>query len=218
MRDNFRSIIFDFDYTLADSSKGVVECVNYALNGLGLSPADPQLICRTIGFSLPDTFVKLAGRENMEKGPEFIRLFTKRADEVMAELTVVYECVPMAIRRLKQNKVMLGIVSSKYRYRIEGILRRENLREAFEVIIGGEDVAHHKPDPTGLQNAIDKLNIPPAQVLFIGDSVVDAETARRGGVAFAAVLSGMTQEEDFDQYAVIKKSHDLMQMADWLIT
>jgi phosphoglycolate phosphatase len=118
---------------------------------------------------------------------------------------------------LRQNGLKLGIVSTKYRYRIEGILRRENLLEAFDVVIGGEDVAQHKPDPAGLQRAGELLNSAPAQMLYVGDSVVDAEAARRGGVAFAAVLSGVTSKEDFCRYPVAKVANDLTALADWLM-
>jgi phosphoglycolate phosphatase len=217
MRENCQSLVFDFDYTLVDSSKGVVECVNYALKGLGLSPAAPELIYQTIGMSLPVTLMKLTGIENDDKSPEFIRLFTKRADEIMVQQTIMFANVPSAIRQLKQNNLMLGIVSTKYRYRIEEILKREQLLEAFHVIIGGEDVTQHKPDPTGLQKAIEILNNSPSQVLYIGDSLVDAETAKRGGVSFVAILSGMAKREDFICYPVLAIFNNMEQMTDWLL-
>ncbi len=210
-------MVFDFDYTLADSSEGVVECANFALGGLGLSSATSEAICQTIGLSLSDTFVKLVGREDVAQSKEFARLFVKRADEVMAALTVLYASVPRTVQRLRKNGLKLGIVSTKYRHRIEGILRRENLLEAFGAIIGGEDVARHKPDPAGLQRAGERLNSVPAQMLYVGDSVVDAETARRGGVAFAAVLSGVTSREVFCRYPVARIANDLTELADWLV-
>jgi phosphoglycolate phosphatase len=217
MQDTFHSILFDFDYTLADSSKGVVECVNYALGNLGLSPAEPEAICRTIGKSLPLTFAKLTGDDNYDKIQEFIRLFVKRADEVMAAQTALFPDVPASIRRLKRKNLQLGIVSTKYRYRIEDILRRERLLEFFQVIIGGEDVAEHKPDPTGLKIAFERLGSSPAQVLYVGDSLVDAETARRGGVAFAAVLSGTAEKADFGNIPAMHIADDIKEMADWIL-
>ncbi len=47
MTSSFKAVIFDFDYTLADSSKGVVECVNYALRGVGLPEANADEIRST---------------------------------------------------------------------------------------------------------------------------------------------------------------------------
>ena len=53
-----RAIIFDFDLTLADPTKGTIECVNFALEKLNLPPADDERIKRTIGMSLEDTFLR----------------------------------------------------------------------------------------------------------------------------------------------------------------
>lgn len=55
------SVIFDFDYTLADSSAGIVACVNHALHSMGLSHAPEEDICRTIGLSLHEAFPRYAG-------------------------------------------------------------------------------------------------------------------------------------------------------------
>jgi phosphoglycolate phosphatase len=214
----YRAVIFDFDYTLADSSRGVIECINFAFERMGIPPAAPAQIRRAIGISLPETLRLLAGEKYMEKSAEFIRLFTERADAVMEELTDVYRYVPIAFSRLRRMDLKLGIVSSKYRYRIEALLKREALLEAVDVIIGGEDVERHKPDPAGLLSAVERLGGSREQTLFIGDSLTDAETARRAGVAFAAVLTGVTKEAEFRNYPVLSKADDLIQMTDWILT
>jgi len=208
----FEAIIFDFDYTLADSSRGVVECINFALNELDLPPVSSERACQTIGLSLSDTFIKLAAQQHIAKCNEFVGLFIKRADEVMAGLTVLFETVPKTVELLKNHGIALGIVSTKFRRRIETILRRENLLEPFDVIIGGEDVSEHKPDPRGLLTAIEKLKSLPENSLYVGDSLTDAETAKRAAVPFVAVLSGVTPKDafkDYDVYGIIKSIYDL---------
>jgi phosphoglycolate phosphatase len=118
----------------------------------------------------------------------------------MADRTVVYDYVPETIEHLRGKGLRLGIVSTKYRYRIVEVLGREGLLEPFEVIIGGEDVSEFKPDPESLNLALDKLDIPPEAALYVGDSVVDAEAALRAGVPFVAVLSGSTPREAFSEF------------------
>jgi len=54
-------VLYDFDLTLADSSPGVVDCVNCALRQLGLSAGPPDLIRQTIGLSMPATLAYLTG-------------------------------------------------------------------------------------------------------------------------------------------------------------
>jgi len=212
----FRTILFDFDYTLADSSRGAVECINWALQRVGLPTASDEDICRTIGMSLADALMRLAGPEQASKTQDFARFFAERADQVMAERTVLFESVLPATSVLKQRGLRLGIVSTKYRCRIEGVLRRDGLREVFDLIVGGEDVARHKPDPEGLLVAIDRLDSAASQTLYVGDSLVDAETARRAGTPFVAVLSGTTRLDEFTPSDLTGVIESLHQLPSWL--
>ncbi len=197
-----RGILFDFDFTLADSSRGVVQCVNYALNMLGLNKFPEEEIKKTIGLTLEHTFKRLIGEKHNDKIEKFKNFFIKKADEIMADFTMLYKETPRVIENLYSNGFKLGIVSTKFRYRIESILKRENLLEYFDVIVGGEDVSSLKPNPMGLILAVQKLNLNSSEVTYIGDSIIDAETANKADIAFIAVLSGVTPRIVFNQYQV----------------
>lgn len=120
----------------------------------------------------------------------------------MADLTILFTETPGIIKGLYNKGIKLGIVSTKFRYRIEAILRRENLLNFFEVIVGGEDISTLKPNPSGLLLAVKKLNITSSEVIYIGDSIIDAETANRAGIPFIAVLSGVTPRIAFSRSQV----------------
>lgn len=205
-----QNVIFDFDYTLADSSEGIVECVNYAAARLGLDPIPPTNIRKTIGLSLPDTCLELTGRDDI--ADEFSRQFILRADEIMADMTEIMDSVPETIAILKERGYPLGIVSTKFRRRIETILAREGLLELFQVIVGGEDVARFKPHPEGINLSLRKLGCTPSDSVYVGDSLVDLETAKRAGIPFIAVLTGPTSREEFrSDYvsAILERISDL---------
>ena len=202
--DNINTIIFDFDYTLADSSKGIIESINYALKFLRFPGAPSQIIHRTVGLSLEDTFLNLVGHDYIAKREDFRKLFIKRADEVMADFTVLFEAVPQMIKLLKRKGISLAIYSTKFRYRIEAILKREKLLNLFDIIIGWEDVSKPKPDPEGLLVIIKKLKSRPLNSIYVGDHVLDAETAKRAGIPFIAVLTGVTSEKEFRYWPVYK--------------
>ena len=204
-----RAIIFDFDLTLADPTKGTIECVNFALERLGLPHADDEQIKRTIGLSLEDTFLRLTKQTKSRDVSLFISSFVERADQVMAELTLVFDSVPATTRRLSEMGFELGIVSTKFRYRIEEILAREGLLDRFRVIIGGEDVNEHKPHPSGLVAAMSRMQVDTDDVLYVGDSTVDALAAERAKVPFIAVLSGTTSETEFNETAKIAVIDDI---------
>lgn len=193
-----RAVVFDFDYTLADSSAGILKCIQHALDQMGLPPVPENRMLESIGLSLPKTLTFLTGHEDAEAGAEFTRLFVAHADLVMADHTVLYDTAPQVIAALRDADIPLGIVSTKYRYRIEGILKREALLQHFEIIVGGEDVSDHKPHPISLQQALRHLDCPPDQAIYIGDHAVDAEAAERAGVPFVAVLTGTSGRHHFE--------------------
>jgi phosphoglycolate phosphatase len=215
--NSFRAVVFDFDYTLADSSKGAIDCINFALAEMGLDLVSAEAACRTIGLSLHETFLTLGKHHEPHRCDEFYRLFVRRAEKVMANLTELYDSVPRTVASLRERGLKLGIVSTKYRRRIHQVLEREALLHGFEVVIGGEDVAQHKPHPQGLLEAMDRLGCPPESVLYVGDSVVDAELARRAGVPLIVVLSGVTPRGDFDAYEPLAMLKHVSQLPQFLL-
>lgn len=217
MNSEYQTIIFDFDYTLADSSRGIADCINYALAELDLPRVPVEAAHRTIGMHLNDAFVQLAGEHHAAHRDEFRRHFSVRSDQVMNDMIILYDTAPQALQKLKEHGKQLGIVSTKNRSRISAFLQRENLLDFFDIIVGGEDVACHKPDPEGLHQAVLRLNSRLHQTLYVGDSVVDAKAAQRAGVSFVAVLSGVTLRDEFYSYPAAAVVDDLGQLVDWLI-
>ncbi len=121
----FRAVIFDFDYTLADSTPGIVDCVNHAFQVLGLPPASAEAIRETVGLSIPATYERLTGEREGRRSREFRRLFVERADEVMLAGIKVFGSVKPVTEALLRDGMSLGIVSTKFRYRIERALSRD---------------------------------------------------------------------------------------------
>jgi phosphoglycolate phosphatase len=197
-----QAIIFDFDYTLADSSTPVIACVNYALRKLELPEAAPQAVRRLIGYDLHYTFNVLAGERANGMGDDFLRHFQEYSELVMVDGTVMLEHATAALGDLS-SRSKLGILSSKGRIHIEAILRRERLLDCFHTIVGGRDVTNLKPHPEGLDKVLDALGATPEVSVYVGDSVVDAETAQRAGVDFVAVLSGVTAAREFEDFHTV---------------
>jgi phosphoglycolate phosphatase len=152
------------------------------------------------------------GDQHSNNSKKFKKYFVEKADEVMVRGTRIFKEAPRVLRFLHRKGIKLGVVSTKFRYRIETILRGENLMDPFGVIIGGEDVPKLKPDPFGLLLAVQKLKLSTSEVVYIGDSIVDAETASRANIHFIAILTGVTTHKEFDQFQVdsfIEKLSDL---------
>ena len=200
IRDS-RAVLFDFDFTLADSSVGIIACINYGLTKLGLPEAAPQEILNTVGLYIPEALVALAGEEYRPSGEEFFGFFTEKADDVMLDGTLLFPGALEVIPALDRLGYLAGIVSTKYRYRIESMMDRDGLLDNLSVIIGGEDVTRHKPDPEGLTLAASKLGVGIEECVYVGDSHVDAGAAQSAGMPFIALLSGTTTAETFSCYS-----------------
>ena len=197
-----RAVLFDFDLTLADSTAGATESANLALRSLGFDDVPAATVRRTIGLPLPESFRILTGSADPALCEQFTRLFVHRADEVMADLTEIYPTVPPLLRALREHRVLIGIVSTKFRYRIHEILRRADLIGLIGAIVGGEDVAIPKPHPDGILTGLAKLDVGRHSALYVGDHSVDALAARAAGVDFAGVLTGSTDRAVFSAHDV----------------
>ena len=203
MTFSFQAVIFDFDLTLADSTPGFIECHTFASLATGLVPPDTEAIGRSIGVPLSDAFRLLHGEGLEDALDAYLAFYQQRADEVMAPMTVMLPGSAETIRGLHDAGFSLGIVSQKLHRRVEAVLEREGLAGCFGVLIGGDDAPEFKPDPKGLILALDWLLGTPETTLYVGDTVIDAETASRADVSFAAVLTGHTRREEFGGYSTI---------------
>jgi len=211
----YRAILFDFDYTLADSSRGIVTCVNHALAAMGLSSVAAEQIHPTVGLPLEVMFTRLVPAEPATRAAEFKRYFVAHADEVMNPLTVLFPGAAETIRDLRRRGLALGIVTTKFRYRIEGVMQREGLLDAFGAIIGAEDVARLKPAPDGLWLACQLLSSAPDATLYVGDSPTDAEAAQRAGLPFVGVRSGVTSAEAFAPFGPLAVLPAVSKLPAW---
>ena len=210
----YKAVIFDFDFTLGDSARGIAESVNYALEKLGYAPKAFDLIKKTIGLSLPKTFSALTGSDDFDAANMFSTYFKEKADLVMVDNTDLYPHTLDTLRSLRKQGIKTAIVTTKFHYRIDAILTKYNANDLIDVIVGGEDVSTPKPAPEGLLFAIDKLGISKENVLYVGDSIVDAKTAQSAGVDFAAVLTGTTTAEEFKEFPNVLISKDLDNIRD----
>ncbi|MGA0602825.1 HAD family hydrolase [Caulobacter sp. KR2-114] len=192
-----KTVIFDFDLTLAESSLGTIECVNYALDQMALPMAGSAAIRATIGQSLSTTLAMLTSLTDASLIRAFSDHFVARADAKMVELTTLFPDTAETVRALKSAGVTTAIVSTKFRYRIEAILARDGLLEGIDAIVGYEDVTNQKPHPEGLLTALGRLHASAPDSLYVGDHPIDAEAAAGAEMPFAAVLTGHATRVDF---------------------
>lgn len=214
MDKQVKAVIFDFDYTLGDSTLGIIQSVNHGLISMGHSAVSDEQIRRTIGLSLSDTYKVLTHDENIESSRQFAVFFKEKADEVMVENTELFPDVAKTLQVLHNRGIRNGILTTKYHFRIDQILQKCEVTELFDEIVGGDDVAEPKPAPEGMFRILARMRISKADVLYVGDSLVDAKTAMQAGVDFVAVTTGTTAAEEFDQYPNVAVINNISELLD----
>ncbi|HAC41911.1 MAG TPA: serine kinase [Paraprevotella xylaniphila] len=202
--------IFDFDYTLVDSSRGIVTCFRHVLGNHGHTGVTDTEIKRTIGKTLEESFSILTGITEAGTLADYKSEYVKAADVHMTANTFFFPETIEVLETLKSQGAVLGIVSTKFRYRILDLFEKTGHDGLVDFIVGGEDVTAAKPDPEGLLLAIGRASGGgKSEVLYVGDSVVDAATAQAAGTDFSGVLHGMTTREELKTYPHVAIVDDL---------
>lgn len=211
---HYTTYLFDFDYTLADSSKGIVLCFRHVLNLHGYTGITDEDIKRTIGKTLEESFSILTGVKDADILAAYKKEYVKAADQHMTANTFLFPETIDVLTRLKEQGAQIGIISTKFRYRIMELLSQKLPAGFLDIIVGGEDVKAAKPSPEGVLFAIEHLHTSKKNTLYVGDSTVDAETAQAAGVDFMGVLHGATTHSELAAYPHVRIATDLNPLAE----
>lgn len=220
----YKAVLFDFDYTLGDSTGPIAMGYQKGLTGMGWPAPTVEQVRPTIGHTLQDGYTMLTGDSSEERRDEFFHRFQEAVGELavargntdMIVKTRLFPGAAELLLALRDHGVSAGIVSTKLGTTIRAILAHQSLEGAAEPVIGGEDVTRPKPDPQGLNAALSLLGLTPRQVLFCGDTLIDARTAQAAGTDFCAVLNGTTPAAAFEPFPKVHIAPDLMELKDWL--
>ncbi len=207
-----RAYLFDFDLTLADSRDAIVCCAQGALTDMGLPVPPRERIEASIGLNLVRTFTFLTGSDDADQAATYATRFVAHADRVMVPMTRLYPEAISLLFTLHVQQVPVAIVSTKFRYRIEQILAHTHLAQYVSVIVGGEDVTHHKPHPEGLLKALDLLGVAPGEATYVGDHDADAQAAAAAGTRFVGAVTGEISAAQWRERGCLSVERDLAEL------
>ena len=192
--------LFDFDYTLADSSKGIVGCFHRTMEAFGFPVVDDLTITRTIGLPMRDAVRRITGLSDAGEIEAFLTHYRALADKYMTANTFFYPEALDVLRALKQRGADVAIISSKTSHRIREAFVRDKAEDLVDFIIGCEEVRELKPSPEGIRLALARFGLAEKDALYTGDSTTDAAAAENAGVAFLGVTHGVTGAEELSAY------------------
>lgn len=196
-----RAILFDLDGTLINSVDHIVDCWQHTVRTCLGREITREEILPTVGRSLPESFEEIAPGRSGEMR-EVYRAYQKTTHDLMVTLV---SGTHETLDTLRARGYRLGLVTSKGIVVATEGLDLFGLAPYFETLVTYEDSERHKPFPDPLLVARERMQLDPAQMLYVGDAVFDIEAGKAAGLRTAAVLWGSGSEE-----ALINSGPDYM--------
>ena len=212
----YQAVLFDFDYTLGDATEAIVAGFTHAFSHMGHPVPGREEVRGTVGMMLEDAYTFLTKETDPARRAEFRRLFAEVGHPMQMAGVPLFPGAAGLVLALRDAGVPTGVISSKRTDTLISILAQHGLDKVFSLVIGGDKVTKPKPDPEGILAAAAALSLRPGQVLYCGDTVIDAEAAQRAGARFCPVLNGVTPAEAFAPYPWEHVASDLTELRRWL--
>jgi phosphoglycolate phosphatase len=190
---SFKTVIFDLDGTLIDSYPAIQESLNYVLEYFGQPKVDLATTKKMVGRGLENLMIQAVGEERKEQA---IVLFRKSYDETVMRGTFLLPEVAETIRDLHQQGIKMAVASNKPSIYSRTILENFGLNPYFEACYGPDVVKQTKPHPAMLEGLMKELTADKNETLYVGDMVIDVETARNAGVPVALIATGGNSSDE----------------------
>ena len=190
-------IIFDLDGTLINTIDDLGQACNYALAACGYPTHKIEDYPRLVGNGI-NRLIERALPEQHRNEATVLRLreyFVPYYDEHNCELTCPYDGITEILHTLKEAGHTLAVASNKYQAATEKIVAHF-FPGIFDVVLGERENVARKPDPQIVWDIVEAIRllgdkaIDKEDILYIGDSLVDAETARAANLPFVACTWG----------------------------
>jgi phosphoglycolate phosphatase len=185
----FEAGLFDLDGTLVDSRRDLAAGVNLLLADLGLGPLPIETVMSFVGGGarvlIRRTLDHCDPEAKIARDDPMLRRFLEHYWRVLLDTSVPFPGVAGGLERLRRAGVPMAVVSNKPEEPTRHIVEALELDRFFPIILGGDSLSTKKPDPEGLLLCADRLGVPLAACLMVGDSDVDVDAAHNAGMQAA---------------------------------
>ena len=196
-------IIFDLDGTLINTIDDLGQACNHALSACGFPTHKIEDYPRLVGNGI-NKLIERALPEEHRQQATVLRLrehFVPYYDAHNCDLTHPYDGIPELLQALKAAGHTLAVASNKYQAATEKIVA-QLFPNTFDIVLGERDGIARKPDPQIVWDIVERtaqsaysLELRGKGILYIGDSLVDAETAKAANLPFIACTWGFCTTE-----------------------
>lgn len=189
-----KAVAFDLDGTLINSAKGLAEAVDQALEALGYQAVGFDQVSVWIGngaINLIETALQHIDPDaGMARFDEGFALFTKFYTEIVKKGSEVYPGVYETLEALKAEDYRLALITNKPSRFLPTLLEELKMDHYFDLVLGADDVVARKPHPGPIYLTLGTFGLLPDELLFVGDSRNDIDSAKSAGVQSVGVTYG----------------------------
>lgn len=192
----YKTVIFDLDGTLLDTLQDLHSSVNAALAQYGLPSRSIDEVRCFIGNGIAKLVQRAIGAENQAYFDGVLSAFKAHYGAHCKDKTSPYEGVLEVLKTLKAAGVKTAVVSNKADFAVK-LLAEEYFKDLLLDAVGENEAAgvRKKPAPDSLFAVMQGLNADKREVVYVGDSEVDIQTAKNAGVDCISVTWGFKDKE-----------------------
>ena len=184
-----QGILFDLDGTVIDTYHLLLVSFRHTMETvLGRSIPDKVLMAK-VGQPLNTQMWDFTDDDAVHE--ELCRTYRAYNEQVHDELIASFPGTKQALADLRDAGFPLGVVTSKRHAPALKGLRRFDLEDSFDFLIGSDDWPTHKPDPGPVEHGCDLMGLRPDEVVYVGDSPFDMQAGNSAGCMTVAALWGM---------------------------
>lgn len=189
----YKGIIFDLDGTLLDTIDDLTDAVNHTLIKYGFPIRHRNEILDFVGHGAKVLIERALPNDQKHRIDEVLSDYKNYYDSHAMHKTKPYQGITDLLTRLNQN-IKLGVVSNKQDKAVKQLVSHY-FEPIFIAVVGESKQVPKKPDPASVLKVIEMMNLSPNDVVFVGDSEVDIETAKNVGCDMIAVTWGFRTKE-----------------------
>ncbi len=191
-------VIFDLDGTLLNTIADLGNAANHALERAGLPLHSITAYPRFVGNGVRRLIERVLpeGLRTPEKVDELLAYFKEYYDSHLHVDTVPYPGIPELLTELTRRDIKVAVASNKYQSAVDRLIGHFFPDIPWAAVEGQKEGFPTKPDPSIVFEILSLVPTPKSEVLYVGDSGVDMETARRACVDSVGVTWGFRPLEE----------------------
>ncbi|MDR0734036.1 MAG: HAD family hydrolase [Dysgonamonadaceae bacterium] len=173
-----KTLILDFDGTIADTKDGIVQTIQATLKELGIQSANEAEIKNLIGLPLRETFTRAARLMDSGLLEIAVKLYRKKYNQIDLDTIKLFPNVKEVLKELFDNGITITVASGKGKDALLTLSDKLEISKYMTLIVGEQDVKNGKPAPDMALLILEKTNSAAGKTLVVGDTVYDIAMGR----------------------------------------